>query len=206
MDGVVVCIAQKHSICSAGRPGVASMPYCVEPCSKETPSLPGQPLTCPPGAPSHPTPGRYGFNPGSALMILDGASAIVARVCATTTLSAAAGGLSTLFTQMASRSEGTFIQLYSVRAPFRLPQLTACSEACTPDRTQQGHWQHSSHSALYTLPLCPCSSFSTRRTARSFGISWSRQMVSWQASVPTGRWGVREEWCCWCLCVRVHAM
>ncbi len=47
-------------------------------------------------------PCRYGFNPGSALAVMNGASAIVARVCATTTLGGAAGGLSTLFTQMVS--------------------------------------------------------------------------------------------------------
>lgn len=44
--------------------------------------------------------GWYGFNPGSALMVMNGASAIVARCCVTTTLGGAAGGLTTLFTQM----------------------------------------------------------------------------------------------------------
>jgi hypothetical protein len=41
-----------------------------------------------------------GFNPGSALGIVNGFSTTVARVCVTTTLAGASGGLMTLFTHV----------------------------------------------------------------------------------------------------------
>lgn len=44
--------------------------------------------------------GWYGFNPGSALGIVNGFSTTVARVCVTTTLAGASGGLMTLFTHV----------------------------------------------------------------------------------------------------------
>lgn len=50
---------------------------------------------------AHPAipPSRFGFNPGSALAIVD-ASELVARCAVTTTLAGAMGGLTCLFTNM----------------------------------------------------------------------------------------------------------
>ncbi len=50
----------------------------------------------------YPVPVRYGFNPGSTLVVMNGASAIVARVYLTTTLGGAAAGVTTLFSHVVS--------------------------------------------------------------------------------------------------------
>ena len=57
--------------------------------------------------PSPPSYCRYGFNPGSALMIM-GTSGLVARAAITTTLGGGAGGLASLFTNMVG---GGFVRL-----------------------------------------------------------------------------------------------
>ncbi|KAL4433285.1 hypothetical protein ABPG77_003333 [Micractinium sp. CCAP 211/92] len=76
--------------------------------------------------------GWYGFNPGSALAVMNGASAIVARVCATTTLGGAAGGLSTLFTQMLIQysRDGKVVWDLMVTANGVLAGLVAITAPC----------------------------------------------------------------------------
>ncbi|KAL4448315.1 hypothetical protein ABPG75_005534 [Micractinium tetrahymenae] len=76
--------------------------------------------------------GWYGFNPGSALAVMNGASAIVARTCVTTTLGGAAGGLSTLFTQMLIqwKKEGKVVWDLMVTANGALAGLVAITAGC----------------------------------------------------------------------------
>jgi Amt family ammonium transporter len=76
--------------------------------------------------------GWYGFNPGSALLILGGASSIVARVCVTTTLSAAAGGLMTLFTSVAIeyKKSGNMVWDVMMAANGALAGLVSITAPC----------------------------------------------------------------------------
>lgn len=112
---------------------------------------------------------RYGFNPGSALAIL-GRSDVAALAAVNTTLSAAAGTLSTLFILMAMEfaatgepvwdllgsANGTLAGLVGITAGCHVVEVRLATAPIGRSAPCQAawHWAHASREPPKHVPVC----------------------------------------------------